>query len=89
MMQGMTNKAEVEQLKEQEDVKAALKQTAGTKEAIAKPVPELRDKLWFGTYLFALIGLLAFHYVLGSDLIPTEIQYISTLRSGCLEPCLS
>jgi small-conductance mechanosensitive channel len=46
-----------------------------------KPVPELRDKLWFSTYIFALIGLLAFYYVLGSDLISTEIEYIPTVRS--------
>lgn len=77
----MNEKAEVQQLKEQEDVKTALKQTAGTKETMPRPVPELRDKLWFGTYIFALIGLLAFYYLLGSALIPTEIQYVPTLRS--------
>lgn len=78
----MNEKAQVkEHIKEQEDVKTALKQTAGTKETMPKPVPELKDKLWFGTYMFALIGLLAVYYVLGSDLIPAEIDYIPTLRS--------
>jgi small-conductance mechanosensitive channel len=77
----MNEETKVEQLKEQEDVKAALKQTPGTKESLAKPVPELRDKLWFGTYIFALVGLLAFYYVLGSKLIPSEIPYIGTLRN--------
>ena len=77
----MNEEAKVEQLKEQEDVKAALKQTPGTKESLAKPVPELRDKLWFGTYIFALVGLLAFYYVLGSNLIPSDIPYIGTLRN--------
>jgi len=77
----MNEKAEVRQLKEQEDVKTALKQTAGTKETMPKPVPELRDKLWFGTYIFTLIGLLAIYYVLGSDLIPAGIEYIPILRS--------
>jgi small-conductance mechanosensitive channel len=81
MMPGMNDKAEVRQLKEQEDVKTALKQTAGTKETMPKPIPELRDKLWFGTYILALIGLLAFYYVLGSDLIPAGLEYIPTLRS--------
>ena len=76
--------AEVERLKEQEDVKAALKQTPGTKESASVRVPELRDKLWFGTYLFVLIGLLAFYYLLGSDLIPSETRYIPTLRSFVL-----
>ncbi|HET8671611.1 MAG TPA: mechanosensitive ion channel domain-containing protein, partial [Candidatus Saccharimonadales bacterium] len=77
----MNTKAQVEeQLREQEDVKTALKQTAGTKETMPKPAPELRDKLWFGTYIFALLGLLAFYYVLGSDLIPAGIEYIPALR---------
>ncbi len=73
--------AEVEQLKEQEDIKTALKQTAGTKETLARPVAKLGDKLWFGTYLLVLLGLLALYYFLGSNLIPTEIKYISTVRS--------
>src|SRR5688572_12837485 len=81
MMSVMNEKAEVEQLKEQEDVKAALKQTTGTKESLAKPVPELRDKLWFGTYIFALVGLLSFYYVLGSNLIPSNFPYIGTVRN--------
>ena len=77
----MQDKAEVEQLKEQEDVRAALKQTAGTKENVPAPEPELRDKLWFGTYIFVLIGLLAFYYLLGSDFIPAETRYVPTLRA--------
>ena len=77
----MNDRAEVEYLKEQEDVKAALKQTAGTKENVPTPIPELRDKLWFGTYIFALIGLFAFYYLLGSDLIPADTRYIPTLRN--------
>jgi small-conductance mechanosensitive channel len=77
----MNDKAEIEQLKEQEDVKTALKQTAGTKEVAPKPVAKLGDKLWFGTYVLVLLGLLALYYFLGSNFIPTEFQYISTLRS--------
>ncbi len=77
----MRDKPEVEQLKEQEEVRTALKQTEGTKEIVPKPVPELRDKLWFGTYLLVLLGLLAFYYLLGTDLLSAEIPYIATLRS--------
>ena len=77
----MQDKPEVEQLKEQEDVRTALKQTAGTKETMPAPVPELRDKLWFGTYIFLLVGLFALYYLLGSDLIPAETRYIGTVRS--------
>ena len=78
----MNDKTEIEQLKEQEDIKTALKQTAGTKEVAPKPVAKLGDKLWFGTYVLVLLGLLAVYYFLGSNFVPTEIKYISsTLRS--------
>jgi len=81
------DQTEVEQLKEQEDVKTALKQTTGTKVVAPKPVAKLGDKLWFGTYVLVLLGLLALNYFLGSNFVPTEIKYISTLRSlvvGCI-----
>jgi small-conductance mechanosensitive channel len=78
----MNDQAEVEQLKEQEDVKTALKQTTGIKEVAPKPVAKLGDKLWFGTYILVLLGLLAVYYFLGSNFIPAEInKYIATLRS--------
>ena len=77
----MKDQAELEHLKEQEDIKTALKQTAGAQETAPKPVAKLGDKLWFGTYVLVLLGLLALNYFLGSNLIPTEIKYISTLRS--------
>src|SRR5215207_461390 len=77
----MNDKAEVEQHKEQEDVRTALKQTPGTKESMPSPAPALVDKLWFGTYILVLLILLALYYLLGSDLIPAEIEYIPTLRS--------
>jgi small-conductance mechanosensitive channel len=80
----MHDKPEVEQLKEQEDVKSALKQTAGTKETIPPPVPELRDKLWFGTYIIIVLGLLAFYYLLGSNLMPADTNYIPNIRSFLL-----
>jgi small-conductance mechanosensitive channel len=77
----MNEHENVEQLKRQEDVKTALKQTPGTKESIPAPVPELKDRLWFGTYIFILVGLLAFYYFLGSDLIPAETAYIPNIRT--------
>ena len=76
----MDDKAEVEQLKEQEDIKAALKQTTGTREIVPKPVAKLEDKLWFGTYIFVLLGLITLYYLLGSDLVPAETLYVSLLR---------
>src|SRR5687768_10029132 len=70
-----------EQLKEQEDIKAALKQTAGTKETVPVPAPELKDRLWFITYIIVVLVLLTFYYLLGSDRVPAELEYIPTLRS--------
>ncbi|HET9913733.1 MAG TPA: hypothetical protein VFQ13_17705, partial [Anaerolineales bacterium] len=84
----MDQRTEIEQLKEQEDVKAALKQTTGTKEAAVKRALELNDKLWFGTYIFALLVLLALYSLLGSDLVPAEVQYISILRNLLLDTTL-
>lgn len=76
----MNKKAEIEQLKEQEDVKTALKQTARTKEAAVKPVAKMEDKLWFGTYILVLLALFALHYFLVSDFFPTETRYLFLLR---------
>ena len=76
----MDDKAEIERLKGQEDVKTALKQTTGTKETAAKPVAQLQDKLWFGTYLLLLLGLLAFYYLSGLDLFPITARTIEFLR---------
>jgi small-conductance mechanosensitive channel len=77
----VSNQPELEQLKEQEDVKAALKQTTGTPETASKPVAQLGDKLWFSTYILILLGLLAVYSFLGSNYVPTNLKYISTVRS--------
>jgi small-conductance mechanosensitive channel len=80
----MNDKAEVEQLKEQEEVRTALKQTPGTKENMPAPAPALRDRLWFLTYILIILGLLAVYYLLGSSIIPADLSYISTLRNVIL-----
>ena len=76
----MNDKAKIEQLKEQEDVKTALKQTPGTKEAAVKPVPQMEDKLWFGTYILVLLALFTLYYFLGSNFFPAETKYLLLLR---------
>jgi small-conductance mechanosensitive channel len=76
----MNKTAEVEQLKEQEDVRIALKQTSGMKELASKPAMNKQDKFWFSTYILIMLGLFAFHYVLGSSLFPANTQYIPSLR---------
>jgi small-conductance mechanosensitive channel len=55
-------KAQVEELKQQEDVKAALKQTTGKKQQPAPPTAT-KDKVWFGSYLLLLAGLGACYYL--------------------------
>lgn len=76
----MNDKVEVEKLKEQEDVKTALRQTAGTKESMPKPVPEMRDRLWFVTYILVLLVFVVLYYLLGTGLFPRGTQSISIVR---------
>src|SRR5215207_482430 len=76
----MNDKAEVEQLKEQEEVKTALKQTTGTKETAPRPSPKLGDKLWFGTYILVLLGLIALYYLLRAEIFPAQARYVLLFR---------
>jgi len=76
----MRKTVEVEQLKENEDVKTALKQTSGTKESTAKPLIDKQDKFWFGTYVLVLLIFLVLYYLLGSNLFPPNATYIPSLR---------
>jgi small-conductance mechanosensitive channel len=55
-------KAQVEQLKQRDEVKQALKQTPGNKKQDA-PKAETKDKLWFGSYILLLIGLGVLYYL--------------------------
>ena len=81
----MNKTVEVEQLKEQEDVKTALKQTSGTKEMMtSKPVVDNQDKFWFGTYLPVLVALLAVYYLLGSNIVSRIAQFIPSLQRWLL-----
>jgi small-conductance mechanosensitive channel len=55
-------RAEVDKLKQREEVKAALSQTAGKKvEPSVKAAT--RDKVWFGSYLLLLLGLGVLYYL--------------------------
>src|SRR5436309_15857900 len=49
-------RTEVEQVKKQEDVKRALKQTSIVKPD-EKPKAETKDKLWLGTHVIVLFSL--------------------------------
>lgn len=59
-------KAEVEELKKDEDVKRALEQAAGSKKLTA-PKVEIKHKFWLGTYLLLLFGFGAIYYLLRLD----------------------
>ncbi len=76
--------SEVEQLKEQEEVRTALRQTTGTKEDMPAPAPAARDRAWLGTYIFVLLVLFALYLLLGSNLISVDTQYFPTLRNVVL-----
>ncbi len=76
----MNKTAEVEQLKEQEEIKTALKQTAITKEPSPKPTINQEDKFWFGSYGLIMLLLTAVYYLLGSSLIPPNLEYIPALQ---------
>ncbi len=56
-------KSEVEEIKQDADVRRALKQASSAKVSEA-PVAETRDKLLIGTHAFLLLGLGAFYYLL-------------------------
>jgi small-conductance mechanosensitive channel len=56
-------RTEVEQVKEREDVKQALKQTTATTPA-DQPKARTKDKLWLGTHVIVLVGLAVFYYLL-------------------------
>lgn len=56
-------RTEVEQVKEREDVKQALKQTTATAPE-DQPKARTKDKLWLGTHVIVLIGLAVFYYLL-------------------------
>ncbi|MFN2596369.1 MAG: hypothetical protein ABR563_04190, partial [Pyrinomonadaceae bacterium] len=56
--------AEVEQLKQREDVQRALEQTAGTPAEKPKPPVEAKHKFFLGTYLVALAALGVVYYLL-------------------------
>jgi small-conductance mechanosensitive channel len=55
-------KAQVEELKRRDDVKAALNQTTGKKDQ-TPPKAATKDKVWFGSYLLLLLSLGACYYL--------------------------
>jgi small-conductance mechanosensitive channel len=76
----MDKTIEVEQLKQQEDVRIALKQTSEKKESATLPLASPGDKFSFGISILVLLVLVVLVYLLGSNLIPSSAAYIPVLR---------
>ena len=70
---------DVEQLKQQEDVKRALKQTAGNKD-LARPAVETKHKLFIGTYALVLIALGGVYYLLRLRFFGFAGRYLPLLQ---------
>lgn len=72
----MTNetRTEVEQVKQREDVKRALKQTS-TVLPDDPPKAKTADKLWLGTHVILLVALAAFRYVLQLNLFGLPVRH--------------
>src|SRR5437660_818577 len=66
--------AEVEQVKQQADVKQALKQTSTVKTEDT-PKAETKDKLWLGTHFIILIALAAFRYLLQLNILGLSARH--------------
>jgi small-conductance mechanosensitive channel len=67
-------RTEVEQVKERQDVKEALKQTTSTVPE-DKPKAEAKDKLWLGTHFIILIALAVFRLVMQLSLFGYAERY--------------
>jgi small-conductance mechanosensitive channel len=72
-------RTEVEQVKQQEEVKRALKQTGSVRPG-ATPAAETKDKLLLGTHLIILLALTVVHYVLQFRLFGFAARFIPLIQ---------
>jgi small-conductance mechanosensitive channel len=72
-------RTEVEQVKQQEDVKRALKQTSTIKPE-ATPKAETKDKLLLGTHVIILIALTVVHFVLQFKVFGFAARFIPLIQ---------
>jgi small-conductance mechanosensitive channel len=73
----------VEELKQNEDVKRALQQTAGNKEK-EKPKVAAKQKLGLGIYILLLIGFGVFYYLLRLEFLKFGEKYTLPVERGTL-----
>src|SRR5258708_31255405 len=72
-------RTEVEQVKQQDEVKRALKQTGSVKPDTT-PAAETKDKLLLGTHLIILLALTVVHYVLQFRLFGFAARFIPLIQ---------
>src|SRR2546421_4506503 len=72
--------AEVEQVKQQDDVKRALKQTSTVKPPEEKPKAKTTDKLWLGTHAIVLLSLVVLYYVLQFKVFGFAARFIPFIQ---------
>src|SRR3989440_7657324 len=72
--------AEVEQVKQQDDVKRALKQTSTVKPPEEKPKAKTTDKLWLGTHAIVLLSLVVLYYTLQFKVFGFAARFIPFIQ---------
>src|SRR6266404_9354878 len=72
-------RTEVEQVKQQEDVKRALKKTSSVK-PVSAPKAETKDKLLLGTHVIILIALAVVHFVLQFKVFGFAARFIPLIQ---------
>jgi small-conductance mechanosensitive channel len=73
-------RTEVEQVKEREDVKQALKQTSILKPE-EKPKAETKDKVWLGTHVIIFLALAAVYLVMQFSLFGFVARFIPWIQA--------
>ena len=73
-------RTEVEQVKEREDVKQALKQTSTVKPE-EKPKAETKDKVWLGTHAIVFLSLAALFLVFQFSIFGFAARFIPWIQS--------
>jgi small-conductance mechanosensitive channel len=72
--------SDVEQVKQQTDVKRALKQTSTVKPPEEKPKAKTTDKLWLGTHAIVFVALVAFYYTLQFKVFGFASRFIPDIQ---------
>ena len=82
----MTNEnkqTEVEELKKDENIRRALKQTTGT-QTIETPKVEVKHKFWLGAYILLMLGLGSVYYLLRLHFFDFAAKYVPLLQRATL-----